>query len=726
MKSIKLYLSLALAALIGMSSCSDKFDTPPIEGLIPEATWQANTSLRELKAELWKSTSKDFVTRIGTKENGEHYIVKLRVVSNDQSGNIYKYLFAQEQTTLEDGTVQVTPLAFSINSGSLYNEYRPGQEILLDLTGVDVGTYHNLFAVGANDGTASVGRVELAPLKEHIQANGLPDPSKTDTLVMSSFADLSGSMDDLYALQGRIVRLTEVTWAEADGKKEYTDASEGSTSTVNRTLKDAHNNTLTVRNSPYSDFATEVLPTGVGEVTGILSYYGTGWQLLLNSASDVKGFEPVSTKGQVDDPYSVDEAVEVVGKNKTGWVKGYIVGAVAPGVNEVKSNSDIQWEAPAALANTLVIGQTADTKDIAHALVVTLPDGSLLRTVANLVDNPTALGKEISIYGAIEPILGTPGISTTGLEGTFAYEGYEPPKPVTGSGTKEDPYGVSQVIGGSATGTAWVQGYIVGWVDGMTLAEGAKFTVPATSATNLLIADAAGETDVAKCIPVQLPTGAIRTALNLKDHPENLGKLLNINGSIEKYFGTTGVKSATAYQLDGVDGGGDTPTPTPTPSDYTSILDLKLTTEANFNLFTINDVEKPAGIDYVWGFDSRYGAKASAYVSGTRYKTESWLISPDIDVANYSSALFNFHFACNFFSNFSKEMFVKVSTDGGQTWTDVEVPNAPKSGSWTFMDSGDITVDVANARALKVAFVYTSTTSTAATWEIDQFRAFGK
>lgn len=721
MKSIKLYLSLVLAVVLGLSSCSDNFDLPDIEDLIPTSEWKANTSLKELKQSLWTSTSKDFVTRIGTKENGDHYIVKLRVVSSDESGNIYKYLFAQEQVTLEDGTVEVTPLAFSINSGSLYNEYRPGQEILLDLTGVDVGTYHNLFAVGASDGSASIGRVELAPLQEHIQANGLPDPTKTDTLVMSSFADLSSNMDDLIALQGRIVRLTDVTWAEADGKVEYTDASSGSTQTVNRTLKDSHNNSLTVRNSPYSDFATEVLPTGVGEVTGILSYYGTAWQLLLNYVTDVKGFEPVSTKGQVDDPYSVDEAIEVIGKSKTGWVKGYVVGAVAPGVTEVKSNADVQWTAPTALANTIVVGQTADTKDIAHALVVQLPDGSLLRQVVNLVDNPTALGKEISITGAIETVLGTAGLVTTGLDGTFAFEGYEPPKPVEGTGTKDDPYGVSQVISGAATGTGWMQGYIVGWVEGQSLSSGAHFEVPASSASNILLAETATETNVENCVPVQLVYGTdAREALNLQSHPENLGKLAKVEGEFTKYYGVAGQKGSTNYELDGQ---GPEPTPTPTPTGD-ELLNLNLKTEANFKLFTIDDKEIPSALKYIWNYDSKFGAKASAFLNSTKYKSESWLISPIVDVANVSTAVITFHHVARYFEKFSTDLKLMVNT--GQDWVQVAIPNEPTGKDWTYIDSGDITVDVANARQLQFAFVYTSSTSYAATWEIDQVKVTGK
>ena len=69
--------------------------------------------------------------------------------------------------------------------------------------------------------------------------------------------------------------------------------------------------------------------------------------------------------------------------------------------------------------------------------------------------------------------------------------------------------------------------------------------------TNLLIADNADETDIAKCLAVQLPSGAVRDALNLVDNPGNYKKYVTLTGSLEKYFGVAGLKSVTKYTIDG-------------------------------------------------------------------------------------------------------------------------------------------------------------------------------
>ena len=70
---------------------------------------------------------------------------------------------------------------------------------------------------------------------------------------------------------------------------------------------------------------------------------------------------------------------------------------------------------------------------------------------------------------------------------------------------------------------------------------------PFTSATNMAIADSPDETDPSKILSVQLPSGSIRTALNLIDHPENLGKKIQITGSLEAYFSVPGLKSPTGF-----------------------------------------------------------------------------------------------------------------------------------------------------------------------------------
>ena len=125
-----------------------------------------------------------------------------------------------------------------------------------------------------------------------------------------------------------------------------------------------------------------------------------------------------------------------------------------------------------------------------------------------------------------------------------------------GQGTLESPFTADDVIAlnGSKTGAYYVEAYIVGQIAGKSLTDNAEFTAPFSGSTNddgsvnayntnLLIASAAGVTDVAKCVPVQLPSGALRSGLNLVENPDMLGQKILIYGSLEKYFGAPGIKN---------------------------------------------------------------------------------------------------------------------------------------------------------------------------------------
>ena len=138
-------------------------------------------------------------------------------------------------------------------------------------------------------------------------------------------------------------------------------------------------------------------------------------------------------------------------------------------------------------------------------------------------------------------------------------------------GTEANPYTVADAKI-AATGTnVFVKAFIVGYVPDKVLNE-AIFGDAASAAsapTNILVAASADETNVTNCMPIQLPAGAIRTALNLKDNPGNLKQEVILCGNIENYFGATGLKSVAYAKIGakefGTKPGGSTTTPD-TPS----------------------------------------------------------------------------------------------------------------------------------------------------------------
>ena len=130
--------------------------------------------------------------------------------------------------------------------------------------------------------------------------------------------------------------------------------------------------------------------------------------------------------------------------------------------------------------------------------------------------------------------------------------------------------------------------------------------------------------------------------------------------------------------------------------------------------WTINDVDL-GGISYVWKQDSKYGMKASAYVSKAAHAAESWLVSPAFSLGEASTATLTISHAVN---NGAPTAFkVKASADG-TNWTDLALSAWPAGSSWTFEDATADLSAFAGEENVKVAFVYVSTTELCPTWEI--------
>lgn len=140
--------------------------------------------------------------------------------------------------------------------------------------------------------------------------------------------------------------------------------------------------------------------------------------------------------------------------------------------------------------------------------------------------------------------------------------------------------------------------------------------------------------------------------------------------------------------------------------------------------FTIDDVNKPAALDYVWSFDTRGFMKASAFKSNTNYDAESWLISPVVDLATAQNPALTFAHATNYFSSVAKaqeETSVWVREEGG-SWAAIEGVNYPTSLGWTFAESGSLDLSAYKGKKVQIGFKYTSTATKSGTWEIQNFK----
>lgn len=563
---MKLYKSLLAAMTLAVSSvaltgCDEDLAVPPLS--IPSTDVRANMTIADFKAKYW-SGDNNYCTQVGQNEEGEDIILGGRIIASDEGGNIYQNVMLQDET----GAITIATLT-SRNDGleNLYTKYKVGEEMYINVTELYAGKYAGLFQIGTAgeyNGTPQTSKMSVTEFLGHTFLNGLPDPSKTYSTVMT-IQQINGmtSVEDQQKWQSQLIRIENVSWI---GGGELTWGESGSSSTaVNRYLIDEAGNRLLVRNSNKSDFCDQVLPAGHGDVVGILSYFNGTWQFLFRTPADCTDFEgdtygpKMEGNGTAEDPFTVSGVL--AGAAGSGqWVTGYIVGWVEGQV----LSSGAHFSVPASSASNLLLAASPDETNVANCIPVQLSSGSTVRTALNLQNNPDNLGKEVSIKGDLASYFGAAGLKTTtlyawGAKGDDSGTTPDTPNPPAGSGdgSSDKPFDAAQVLAG-ATGTGvWMTGYIVGAVNDKSISD-AAFTAPFSLKSNILIAATANETDVTKCVPVQLVSGTtVRNDLNLNEHPENLGKQVTIKGNLDKYFGVAGMKSPTEYKW-GTQGGGDT------------------------------------------------------------------------------------------------------------------------------------------------------------------------
>lgn len=296
---------------------------------------------------------------------------------------------------------------------------------------------------------------------------------------------------------------------------------------------------------------------------------------------------------------------------------------------------------------------------------------------------------------------------------------------LVGTGTKEDPYNVATAQMKQDGSVAWVQGYIVGVMETNVDPFTANFAAPFSTNSNLMIADTPDEQKAKNCVIVQLPFGAIRTALNLVDHADNLKQPVILQGTLTSYFSAAGLKEVSAGVFKGEEigeeegGEGETP-------EGNLIFEEKFT--ANEGDFTIKNVTLPEGSSYVWKWEQYQTnppyMKASAYVGGSNKASESWLISPAINLSDATKATLVFKHAHKFGVDKTKELTLWATEAGKEAWEQLTIPNYSSGESWTMVSSGNIDLSKYAGKEVQVGFKYVSTTEGAPTWEVNDVQVY--
>ena len=295
---------------------------------------------------------------------------------------------------------------------------------------------------------------------------------------------------------------------------------------------------------------------------------------------------------------------------------------------------------------------------------------------------------------------------------------------IYGTGTQEDPYSIRGAALNQNGGLAWVKAYIVGYIPLSTGDDGPSYTISdivfstdGAAASNIAIASAPNETNINNCMAVQLPSGDVRSALNLADHPENIGKEVMLYGTMERYYGGSGVKGVTAAILDGQEIGTmpEEPGEAIFSADFSSSLSGFTSVATSGSLSWYNDYSSAM----VTGFQDFNGDGQKENQAGVTY-----LVSPSIDLSQITEAYISINMAINYERadiNTNNAVLISKNYTGdanSATWTQLTYNADGLNSSFTFREKEmNIPAEFMGGN-VTIALRHICTDSQSSTWEV--------
>lgn len=268
-------ISLPLIASLALFACERDYDAPLLTE--PEYTGPAaNITISELRTQNAAATT-DVPIIIAQSQ-----ILKATITSSDEAGNIYKNIYIQDET----GAIGVR-----VDQSNICTKYPVGQTIYIDLEGLCVSVYggEQQIAIYDESNNYKTAPIPWEIFQEKAIRDGWGAPENVKPIVLDDISTINTNPDNY---KFKLVQFTGVTFQNG-GKGIF--APEDAYGEEN--ITDSHGNSIIVRTSNYASFASNKLPEGKGNITGILGRFNGTWQLTLRTANDVSDFTGSNEEG---------------------------------------------------------------------------------------------------------------------------------------------------------------------------------------------------------------------------------------------------------------------------------------------------------------------------------------------------------------------------------------------------------------------------------------------
>ncbi len=245
-----------------VSACvkSRNFDSPALDCA---GDLVANTTYAEVKG-LYQDQ---------TIQIQQDLIIEGYVISSDEAGNFFSVLYFQDSPT---NPTEGFEIEIDVRDSHLF--YPIGSKIYIKLKGLYLGKSKDVYKIGGvftSFGNASVGRLPATAVSHHIFVACDAKAEIAPTLIALPSVPKNSA--------NTLVQLDNVEISEAD--LDLTFAVEGQE--TERTLTDCGDNEMVLLNSGFSDFQSELLPTGNGSITGVLLRENDHYRLAVRSLDDI-------------------------------------------------------------------------------------------------------------------------------------------------------------------------------------------------------------------------------------------------------------------------------------------------------------------------------------------------------------------------------------------------------------------------------------------------------
>ncbi|SHL64925.1 DUF5689 domain-containing protein [Flavobacterium chilense] len=263
--------SFTVLLILLFCNCNNEAEAPKLECTQPDLA--VNKTVEKVR-EVSGTTARQYVY---------NDIIEAYVVSSDEGGNFFKTISFQ---TLAKDRFPATGFSVPVDASNTYIDYRVGNKVYVKLKNQFTDLYYGGLRIGSlyvsNAGDPTIGRISQNEYKNVLNAScTMIDEER---LVLPLTIEEALNDDKLNIL----IELRDVEFTEAAIGRHYFEENNNIGGSTNWNLRDKTGNQIIFRTSSYASFADHSVPEGSGKVRGILTKFGSDYQMMVRSDKDVK------------------------------------------------------------------------------------------------------------------------------------------------------------------------------------------------------------------------------------------------------------------------------------------------------------------------------------------------------------------------------------------------------------------------------------------------------